>query len=694
MTSTVTDIAFAPLLPLWLLIPFAVLAVLLVVYGVTRGAPGMAWRTVVLAALAVAIANPSLIEERREALPDIALIVVDQSASQTIGERGDQAQATLATMIERFERLENLETRVVTVDVAAAVGADGLPASGTQLFAPIRQALADVPREAVSGALLITDGEVHDAPETLEALGVDAPIHVLLTGNRQEADRRLILLEAPRYGIVDQPVTIAFRIEDSSDPTGSADVTLSIGDQASVTHPVPFGERYEINFIFDHAGMSVVELELESRSDELTDVNNRVVLAANGVREDLKVLLISGEVHTGERVWRNTLKADPAVELVHFTILRPPEKQDGTPIRELSLISFPVRELFEMKLLDFDLIIFDRYRKRGVIPEQYLANIANYVLDGGAMLVAAGPDFGSQLGLHTTILGDLMPLAPSGEVWEAGYHIVPTDTGRRHPVTADLPGAQDELPPWGRWFRQIGATAETGDVLLDGFEGQPLLVLERVGEGRVAQLMSDHAWLWARGYEGGGPQQELLRRLAHWLMKEPDLEEYALRATAFGNGLRITRQSLDDRAGEVTIIAPSGDRTTALLAAVAPGRASAEVRVAEAGLYRVTDGELETIVTVGELNPREWRDPRAKPDALDPIVEATGGRIAWIAEERLPAVRQVAQDRDRSGQGWIGMLDHGRFVVRGINNTALLPTWLALLLIVGGMAMAWRAEGR
>ena len=694
MTATVTDIVFAPLLPLWLVIPFAVGALLLVAYGVLRGAPGMAWRTLVLGALAVAMANPSLIEERREALPDIALIVVDRSASQTIGERAEQTQAALATMVERFGRLENLETRVVTVDAAAGVGEDGLPSSGTRLFAPIRQALADVPREAISGAVLITDGEVHDAPETLEALGVDAPIHVLLTGDHQEADRRLVLLEAPRYGIVDQPITLAFRIEDSREPTGKADVTLKIGGQLPITHPVPFGERYEINFVLDHAGLSVVELELAARSDELTDVNNRVVLAVNGVREDLKVLLISGEVHTGERVWRNTLKADPAVELVHFTILRPPEKQDGTPIRELSLISFPVRELFESKLLEFDLIIFDRYRKRGVIPEQYLENIANYVLEGGAMLIAAGPDFATPLGLHTTALGALMPVKPTGDVFEFGFHVMPTDVGHRHPVTADLPGAQDELPPWGRWFRQIGATSEAGEVLLSGYQGQPLLVLQRVGEGRVAQLMSDHAWLWARGFEGGGPQQELLRRLAHWLMKEPELEENALRATALGNTLRITRQSLDERTGEVTVIAPSGAETTAFLTAVGPGRASAEVQVAEAGLYRIADGELDTIVTVGELNPVEWRDPRAKTGLLEPIVQATGGAVTWIADGHLPTVRQVARDRDRSGQGWIGMLDHGRYVVRGIDNTPLLPAWLALILIVGGLAMAWRAEGR
>ena len=693
MSATVTDIAFAPLLPLWLLVPYAVAAAAVLLYACSRRAPGTIWRALTLVALGVALANPAIVRERREALPDIALVVVDRSASQGIEGRAGQSQAALAQVLERLHRLDNLDVRTITVDPVAAASEDALPGSGTRLFGAVSRALADVPREALSGIVLITDGAVHDAPETLEGLGFDTPVHALLTGHRGESDRRIELLDAPRYGIVDKPVTLGFRVLDDND-VGSVPVTLTIDGQEPLTYDVPVGERYEVRFAPDHAGMSVVRLDAALREDELTPVNNSAVIAVNGIRENLKVLLISGEVHSGERVWRNSLKSDTSVELVHFTILRPPEKPDNTPIRELALISFPVRELFEEKLSEFDLIIFDRYRKRGVIPEGYLQSIADYVLDGGAMMIAAGPDFATPLGLHNTVLGELMPLRPSGVVLEEPFHVTPTEIGLRHPVTADLAGIDGDPPPWGRWFRQVDAEPGQGDVLLNGAQGRPLLILMRAGEGRVAELLSDQMWLWARGYEGGGPSQELLRRTAHWLMKEPDLEENAIRARALGNRIAIVRQSLEDRQEAVSVIAPSGETTEVTLEPGAPGRASGEVTVGEAGLYRIVAGDLETVVSVGELNPLEWRSPQAGEDLLAPIVEASGGRITWIADDRLPSIRRVAPERDRSGQGWIGMLDHARYIVRGIDSLPLLPPWLALLLFVGGLAAAWRAEGR
>ncbi len=692
--GAVTDLVLDPLLPPWLVIAFAVAALLLLGYGFLRRAPGTFWRCFTLGALVLALANPSVVEERREPLPDVALVLADRSPSQSVGNRPEQTDAAVEALAERFSRLANLEVRVAEIDPARAAGERALPGSGTNLFGAIRRALADVPRNAVSGIVMVTDGAVHDAPESVEALGIDAPVHVLLTGARHEADRRLELIEAPRYGIVDKPVTLVFRVHDSAAGGGVAPVTLTPPGGEPIARSVPVGERYEMRFLPDRAGPSVVRLEVEPREGELTAVNNEAVLAINGVRENLKVLLISGEVHTGERVWRNTLKADPSVELIHFTILRPPEKQDGTPIRELSLISFPVRELFEVKLEDFDLIVFDRYRKRGVIPELYLHNIARYVLEGGAMMVSAGPDFATQLGLHTTVLGDLMPALPTGEIVEQGYRVVPTDAGLRHPITADLAGVRNEIPPWGPWFRLVGVEAGTGDVLLNGAEERPLLVVQRVGEGRVAELLSDHLWLWSRGYGGGGPSQELLRRLAHWLMKEPDLEENALSAVAVGDRLTIVRQSMEDRGFEVSVARPSGVVETVLLEPGLPGRATAEAPVSEAGLHRIADGELEAVVGVGALNPPEWRDPRATAEALRPIVSESGGGLFWLAHDPLPTVRRVSPGRDLSGNGWIGVVDHGRYLVRGIDTLALLPPWLALLLFVGGLAAAWRAEGR
>ena len=268
---------------------------------------------------------------------------------------------------------------------------------------------------------------------------------------------------------------------------------------------------------------------------EISLQNNRAVAVIEGVRDRLRVLLVSGEPHPGERTWRNLLKADASVDLVHFTILRPPEKQDGTPTKELALIAFPTRELFVDKLDQFDLVIFDRYRRQSVLPAAYMFNIAQYVKNGGAVLIASGPDLAAEDGLYCTPLSDVMAAVPDRrcgrEAVQAGAH----RPGQ------EAPGDQGPAG-FGRHGRRAGAAGsgwstpmrQPGETVMSGPDGKPLLVLSHQDKGRVAQLLSDQGWLWARGYEGGGPQTELLRRLAHWLMKEPDLEEEALDRQAAG----------------------------------------------------------------------------------------------------------------------------------------------------------------
>jgi hypothetical protein len=408
------------------------------------------------------------------------------------------------------------------------------------------------------------------------------------------------------------------------------------------------------------------------------------------------VLLVSGQPYPGLRVWRNLLKADPAVDLVHFTILRPPEKQDGTPIRELALIAFPSRELFEVKLGEFDLIIFDRYSRRGLLPLVYLDNVARYVEEGGALLEAAGPEFAEPHSLYRTPLSRVLPGRPSGEVYERGFRPTVTDLGDLHPVTSGLvhDGDGENGNDWGRWFRQIDVEAPNGQVLMTGVSDRPLLVLERVGEGRVAQLLSDHAWLWARGHEGGGPQATLLRRLVHWLMREPELEEEALRALAVGNGLRIERQSLRAEPVMVEVTSPTGQRFTVELEPVADGLAAAEIEATEDGLYRVQDGEHLAFATPRPIAPVELADMTATAEVLAPIAEHTGGAVSWLGERGLPNIRRVETDRQAAGAGWIGLERNRAYTVEGLTQTPLLPAWLAALLLVATAAMAWWREGR
>ena len=689
--GTLTDITWAPLLPVPLVALAGIMMAGLLVFGLVRGMPGTPWRAVAVAVALLAVLNPSLVEEHREGLADLAVVLVDRSASMTLGDRPALTDSAVRDLGERLARLDNLEVRVVE---ALPEAVDGPADSGTRLMGALTRALADVPGESVSAVIMITDGAVHDVPDSLAGLRWSAPLHVLISGRPSAFDRRLEIVEAPRYGVVDEALPIVFQVSDQAAVGTTVLVTVTTPDGATIRRRVIVGERHEVRVALSHAGLSVVRLEVEENPGEITTVNNQAVLPINGVREDLKVLLVSGEAHTGERIWRNTLKSDPAVELVHFTILRPPEKQDSTPIRELALIAFPVRELFEGQIDNFDLIIFDRYRKRGVIPEIHLQNIADYVTDGGAMMVAAGPDFATALGLHATVLGELMPARPTGTVHIEPFRPGATAAGHRHPVTATLAGIGEDVSSWGRWFRHVEATATTGDVLLDGAGDAPLLVISRAGEGRVAQLLSDHLWLWSRGYDGGGPGTELLRRIVHWLMQEPDLEENALTATEKNGRITVVRRSMEDDDAEVVVTAPSGAVTTLDLETLAPGRARGDFAAVETGLHHISDGDMATWIGVGSHNPLEWRDPRPTSAHLEPLVEESGGHLSWIADDPLPAVRRVTAGHDMSGPGWIGLVDHNRHVVLGIDLLALMPAWFVLLAFIAGLAAAWRAEGR
>ncbi|HEX3881482.1 MAG TPA: hypothetical protein VHW66_02380 [Stellaceae bacterium] len=692
-------IALAPLLP-WLGIGIlGAAAVLVLALGAWRRARGLGWRIAAVALIFGILVNPSLVIEQRSPLRDVAIVVVDDSPSQEIGDRGKTTAAALDAVTKRLARERDLDVRVVHAGQTRPGAGD----DGTRLFAALNRAMSDLPKKRLSGVVMITDGEVHDVPTGTAAqlaAQVGAPLHVLLSGHKDEADRRLVVAQAPSFGLVGKDMPLTVRVEDlpKPEPGAPAEARVVWRKDGGPPHPLtaPVGDDVKLSIPIDHGGPNVIELQVEPGPHELTLVNNRAAIVVNGVRDRLKVLLVSGEPHAGERVWRNILKSDPSVDLVHFTILRPPEKQDGTPIKELSLIAFPIRELFDVKLNEFDLIIFDRYSRRGVIPQSYLDNVVRYVKKGGAFLEAAGPSFGTPMSLSRTPLGEILPTEPTGNVDEEGFKPELTDSGRRHPVTDDLTGAgkPGQQPTWGRWFRQVDAQVRHGTTVLSGDHGEPLLVLDRVGKGRVAQLLSDQMWLWARGFEGGGPQAELLRRLAYWLMKEPDLEENDLRATIEGDRLTVTRQSLKPDDAPVTVTAPDGTTQAVTLTADKGGRSTGAVEVKQMGLYRVTDGSRTALAAAGPLNPIEFADVRTTADKLDPVVKATGGGTFWVADGGIPEIRRVGPGRAAAGYGWMGLRENGDYVVAGFSETPLLPALAALLLTIGALIAAWRREGR
>lgn len=702
MTGGAMTIAFDPLIPWAFLAAAGFVGIALIIAGFWRRASGMGWRLGTLVALLAALANPTLVNERRAPKPDVAVIVVDESPSQGIGERPAATIDALARVGTAIAPMRDLEVRTVRLTGRIGNSEKARGKEGTRLLEAVNRAVADIPKRRLAGVIAITDGQVHDAEDAVARGDLPAPFHVLLTGRRGESDRLLRVERAPSFGMVGRDVTMSIRLEDNGVADGtSIPVVLRLDGEDVAKLMVPANRSHEIKVPLKHGGETIVELVAESREGELGTINNRMVHAINGVRDRLRVLLVSGAPHAGERTWRSLLKADPSVDLVHFTILRPPEKQDGTPIRELSLIAFPVRELFELKLDEFDLVVFDRYRRRGVLPRAYLANIVEYVRKGGALLEASGPTFASRLSLANSPLRDILPAFPTGRIIERGFSPRITDNGYRHPVTSglaqggrlDASGARVEEASWGRWLRQIEATPDRGLVLIDGAEEKPLLILDRVGEGRVAHLLSDHIWLWSRGYEGGGPQAEMLRRTAHWLMKEPELEENDLSAVVQGNRIDIKRRSLDSELAPVTMTRPDGTTQTVPLTVTAPGLGAASFETDQVGLHGFGDGELVRLVAVGALNPVEYADLRTSEAKLAPIVEATGGGLHWLAEDGFPGLRRVRPGRAAAGRDWIGLRANEDYVVTGVSLTSLMPDLLVLMLILGLATIAWRREG-
>ena len=683
-------IAFTPLVPslvLWLAVAAIVVISGLLLLGRARGA---AVRVTALALILLALANPSFTREDREPLSSVAAVVIDKSPSQNFGERNRETAKAQEALVDSLKTIKGLEVRVVE-----AGQADG-ETDGTRLFGALSSALSDVPIDRVAGAFLITDGRVHDIPANAAGLGFQAPVHALITGRKDERDRRIAISAAPRFGIVGQVQTITYRLDDQGVSGDRAKIVVRRDGEVINERTVQSGQTVNVEIDIKHAGPNIVEIEASPLDNELTLVNNRAVVAIDGVRDKLRVLLVSGEPHSGERTWRNLLKSDASVDLVHFTILRPPEKQDGTPINELSLIAFPTRELFQQKINEFQLIIFDRYARQGVLPIAYFDNIARYVRAGGAVLVSAGPDYASTTSIWRTPLDSVLPAEPVG-VTEKPFYAHLSDAGKRHPVTRGLEGSASEPPHWSRFFRTVETRNATSPPVMTGADGKPLLLLSRFGEGRVALLLSDHIWLWARGYEGGGPHLDLLRRMSHWLMKQPDLDEEALRLQVQGKDLVVLRQTMADSVTPVTVTSPSGATRELTLNASEPGTWRSTIPANELGLWQATDGTLKALINVGPTNPKEFSEVTSTTELLKPLTQATGGdarRVVDGSSIELPCIVPVRASGVFRGDGWMGVKMRDASVVKGVGVLPVFAGLIGLLLLLGAFAATWLREGR
>ncbi len=663
------------------------LAATLIALGMAIRAGMAGWipRTCLAAVLAAAILNPSVRMEAREKETDYILILADRTSSQKLGERTTRTEEALAWLRSSVPEFGSFELRE-----AELLDAEG----GTRLASALRREIEDL-GERLAAAFVVTDGLVHDADVGIEST---APVHILLTTGNAEMDRRILIRDAPKFALVGEPASIVALLEDTGSMPRNEEVGVEFyldGALQGTIRAMP-GEPFSATVRIDSPGPKVAHFKAAAAEGELTLLNNEASVEINGVQERLRVLMVSGIPHAGQRTWRNILMSDASVELVHLTFLRNPESRDSTAIDELALIQFPARELFQEKLEQFDLVVLDRYRRVGLLTNADFERLAEYVEGGGALLVAGGPELADPRNLHDTAVGRVLPAEPTGFIAEKAFRPAPTSAGMRHPVTDELHASSSSEsgadPEWGRWFRQAELRVENGDVLMAGADGRPLLVLFRAGQGRVALLASDQAWLWHRGFEGGGPQQELLKRLVHWMMKEPGLEEEALYASAYGTTLRIVRQSMSDDVPELELFTPSGGKVPLLAAATSPGRFEALIESPDPGIHIVRDGDLSAAVSVGLLHPLEFEGAASGGSAFERLVADMGG--VFSVESGFPDARLVQEGRAAAGRAWAGVLPRNNFIVSGIEFVPLTRPVVFALLILGLACGAWHREGR
>jgi hypothetical protein len=643
---------------------------------------GRAWlsRALGLVLLSAALLNPSLVHEEREPLPSVAAVILDRSESMQFGDRTKAAEAAYAALTARLAEDKTLEVRTLET----SPGDDG-----TYLHGALEGLMSDVPRDRIAGAIFITDGQIHDLPDLALAENLIGPLHGLIAGDEDRGDRSVRIVNAPNFGIVGESANLIVRVEDPRG--GEVELQVSLNGGAPERIRVQAGEDTPLPVEIERRGENMVVIEAAPGPEELTLANNRTAMTIAGVRDRLRVLLVTGKPNQAGRVWRDLLKSDPSVDLVHFTILRPPFKTDYARPEELALIAFPTEELFEEKLTEFDLIIFDQYERQGVITQAYLANMSRYVADGGALLIVAGEQFAGPASLARSPLASVLPATPTGVIRTGSFKPQLTGPGKRHSVTAPLDDTK-----WGEWMRYIEADAVAGDVLIAGPEGRPLLIVDRVDKGRVGMLMSDQIWLWASGHDGGGPFAELIRRMVHWMMKEPELEERRLSIQAEGGKATVELRTLLDSAPPLEIETPEGGTLRPNWVNRGPGTFAAEAPIDELGIYRARSGGLEAIALNGPANPREYADLTSTVEILEPVSRATGGGVLRLnaAGTNLPDIRRIGNQRTAAGNDWIGLRERDAYAVRSSTSQPLLPGILAAAALILMLLLAWRREGR
>jgi len=645
-------------------------------------------RIFILILLIILILNPSINKDKKEYYKDIVLLVSDKSLSISETNKTEEVLNIKKKIINKIQNFSDIEIR--NIEISNKNFPIEKNDQGTFIIRQIKQEINSLNKKRIAGIIVITDGQIFDKPKIESALS-KIPLHFIIAGSKNEKDRVIITEGIPNYAIIGEKIKFSLKIDSWIDDNKIATDVFLDGKNIFNENLIP-NKFHEIEVPIYHSGKNILEIRISQSQNELTFFNNKKIREINGIHDKLRVMLISGEPNMGLRSWRNILNSDPSIELIHFTILRPPSKRDFTPVKELSLIPFPTQELFAADISKFSLIIFDQYSLQGVLPEKYMNNITEFVLKGGALLDIAGSNHTSQNNIINSPIKKILPSKSEGKNFVEAFTPKLTEIGKRHPITNNL-DQNYEVNRWGEWYRHIKTKKIFGKTLLEN-DNYPIMIVGTIGKGRVAQILSDQSWIWIKSNQNKGPLISLLRNTIHWLLKNPELEEDFFTFSKEKNLIKLRLNTLNDQDAAAKIYHPTGKVTNLLLKNNARGQLTGSFLYSERGKYKIIANYKEKVFYPDSKDIIELERVLSSDKKLKEFVKLNNNISLYWADEKIPEITKIYNNNNIFGKNWIGIIERK---IRKDNlqlKQSLIPWYFLLPFIIILFLLVWYRENK
>lgn len=670
--------------------------------GEAGGANKKLWIAVsgVLATLALVLAvlRPVAVKASGVKVGPRVVVLIDDSRSLLLpaekGTRADVASDVLAKL-----RRDGSDQRKVFLRFGEGaprpVGEDDkavAPSARRSDLTGAIEALVHGSDEPPSALVVVSDGRLDRPTSALAAdrtaLGLgslDIPVHTVALTKKEPKDASIRSVRLAGAAVAHQP--FALRVEvgcsgglacgevpvkvrelldrDKPETLAAGQVRLDGAGQATV----------ELSITLHRAGPRVIEVAIDPPGADSIADNDRRLITLDVARDRVRVLHIAGRPTYDVRAFRDWLKADASVDVVAFFILRTPTDSVGATSNELALIPFPVDELFTVHLKSFDAIVLQDFNAATYGLTKHLANLRDYVRDGGGLIMVGGPDaFGPGMYAGTQI-AEALPVKLDPSQVEKGVDtswFTPqlTPAGKVAPVLEPLRQLIGDTFPDMPGTNIVGRANPGATVLLshpslkDG-EPMPVLALGEFGTGRTIALTIDgtHRLLFSAfaAEQAGRAYGALWDGLLGWLMRDPRFESTRIGlaescVAGLPSHVNVTPLPGHQGTGVLEIyrlgkwelvhsqefpVAGDGSVSSLDVPALPAGGYSISVRVNPKGVEAGAGASLTPATRrdfACETGGDEWADPRPDPERLAAIAKATGGvALSADALDELPS---------------------------------------------------------